>query len=735
MFNELVAAGADADYVLLPSDPGGAVVLLAANSYAQVWVYDLSAGQDPWDADFEAIADWWVNDSGGEIIADGRILSSYFAGRHTTEGRILAENYFHNLRAEGGGLLLSTDHDAFANIGANTIGELIGIDPFIGNFGGAFPVDTTNPLMNTPNLIKSLFNDTTTGQAPFGLQPNGLILDAVGFHSGNPQTPGISSTIDGSLNLVVSIVAPEPETQLCAFETTTATAESTGATGIVDYVWTSDLDGALGFGASILLDAGELTEGIHLIRVVAEDEVNIDDADITVEIGGCVPLSCGDGVLDPPAEQCDDGNLDDGDGCNFACQLENPIVHNPYPLSNWPESIQLNNGQDSAYIALQESGLDIHDVFDRDNAAWISNFDASSDCSPGNFFADEIALIEEDGEVDAIISGGECGVVGVDVTNSNNPLFIDSILIPFGLAEETAVMDAADGENLLLYVASFWQGLQIFEIVGECTSNCVVEQRGSIGAVDEWGASLAVWLEVVYPVEAPPQLLAYVASTEGLQIVDVTDPDAPILLGRLDTNPNDIPLADLDDVPQDVVVSGGLAFVPIWIGGFLVIDVTDPANPVLSQPVIPASPNTAFFKVEVSSRDNRIYVTEGISGLASFIQRPSGELVLEERFPIGVDDDRCTFDEGGVSDVCWAWAIDEVGELVSVTYGVLDSPQAGGFQLISMPRRSVQGVLLKTLKATPIPEPHLLILQGVGVLAVAGLGRLRRKRRERSTQG
>jgi hypothetical protein len=416
-------------------------------------------------------------------------------------------------------------------------------------------------------------------------------------------------------------------------------------------------------------------------------------------------------------------------------ECEGTVVHGPFELSDWPEAIQLNDGQDSAYIALQESGLDIHDVFDRDNASWLSNFDASSDCSPGQFFADEVALIEEDGQVDAIISGGECGVVGADVTNSSNPVFIDSIPIPFGLAEETAVMDAADGENLLLYVASFWQGLQIFEIVGECTGNCVVEQRGSIGAVDEWGASLAVWIETIYSEEAPPQLLAYVASTEGLQIVDVTDPDAPALLGRLDTNPTDIPLKDLDDVPQDVVVSGGLAFVPIWIGGFLVIDVTDPANPVLSQPVIPASPNTAFFKVEVSSRDNRIYVTEGISGLASFIQRPSGELVLEERFPIGVDDDRCTFDEGGVSDVCWAWAIDEVGELVSVTYGVLDSPQAGGFQLISMPRRSVQGVLLKTLKATPIPEPHLLILQGVGVLAVAGLGRLRRKRRERSTQG
>jgi hypothetical protein len=403
-------------------------------------------------------------------------------------------------------------------------------------------------------------------------------------------------------------------------------------------------------------------------------------------------------------------------------------------LPDWPEAIQLNDSQDRGYIALQESGLDIHDVFDRDNATWISNFDASSECSPQQFFADEIALIEEDGAVDAIVSGGECGVVGVDVTDANNPTLIDTISVPFGLVEEVAGIDSADGEDLFLYVASYWQGLQIFEVVGDCNpTSCVVNQRGSIGVDDEWGASLAIWIEIDFFEEGPPRILAYVASTEGLQIVDVTDPDAPVLLGRLDTNPTDIPLADLDDVPQDVVVSGGLAFVPIWIGGFIIVDVQDPTNPFEVQRIA-ASPNTAFFKVEVSSRDNRIYVTEGISGLASFIQLETGELVLEKRFPIGVGDERCSFDEGGVSDICWAWAIDEVGELVAVTYGVLGSPQAGGYQLISMPRRSVEGEVLRTLNAIPVPEPRLLILQGVGVLAVAGLGRLRRRRRDRSAR-
>jgi len=410
--------------------------------------------------------------------------------------------------------------------------------------------------------------------------------------------------------------------------------------------------------------------------------------------------------------------------------IPSPVVHGPFGLADWPEAIQLNDFQDRAYIPMQESGLDIHDVSDRDAATWLANFVASSECSSQPLFADEVALVEDDGAVDAIISGGECGVVGVDVTDSSNPIFIDRIPIPFGLAEETAFTESANGQDLILYVASFWQGLQIFEVVGDCNpSSCTVVPRGSIGADDEWGASLAVWVEIVFGEGEVPQILAYVASTEGLQIVDVSNPDAPTLLGRLDTNPTDIPLDELDDVPQDVVVSGGLAFVPIWIGGLIVVDVQNPTNPTEFQRIA-ASAGSAFFKVEVSSRDNRIYVTEGIDGVAVFRQLDGGQLSLEERFPIGVGDPRCSFSDG-VSDICWAWGIDEQQELLGVTYGVLDSPLGGGFQLISMPLNAVDGTVLRTLQAVPVPEPHPLLLQGVGALALAGLDRLRRRRRRR----
>ena len=59
-------------------------------------------------------------------------------------------------------------------------------------------------------------------------------------------------------------------------------------------------------------------------------------------LGGAGPglAVCGDNVLEPPAETCDDGNLTGGDGCSATCQLENhaPACDTAMPsiASLWP---------------------------------------------------------------------------------------------------------------------------------------------------------------------------------------------------------------------------------------------------------------------------------------------------------------------------------------------------------------------------------------------------------------
>lgn len=45
--------------------------------------------------------------------------------------------------------------------------------------------------------------------------------------------------------------------------------------------------------------------------------------------GGAMVTTCGDGTLEPPTEQCDDNNLNDGDGCSAMCLYDGSTVCPP----------------------------------------------------------------------------------------------------------------------------------------------------------------------------------------------------------------------------------------------------------------------------------------------------------------------------------------------------------------------------------------------------------------------
>lgn len=42
--------------------------------------------------------------------------------------------------------------------------------------------------------------------------------------------------------------------------------------------------------------------------------------------GTPITAVCGDGIMERPFERCDDGNTEDGDGCNHRCQIEGVII-------------------------------------------------------------------------------------------------------------------------------------------------------------------------------------------------------------------------------------------------------------------------------------------------------------------------------------------------------------------------------------------------------------------------
>lgn len=86
----------------------------------------------------------------------------------------------------------------------------------------------------------------------------------------------------------------------------------------------SDTDG--GTGSCSLIDpvsdvfAQNLMVGDYLISI-EENGGNAISGQYAVLID-VLPPGCGDGIYQPPTEECDDGNLTTGDGCDATCQLE-----------------------------------------------------------------------------------------------------------------------------------------------------------------------------------------------------------------------------------------------------------------------------------------------------------------------------------------------------------------------------------------------------------------------------
>jgi hypothetical protein len=94
---------------------------------------------------------------------------------------------------------------------------------------------------------------------------------------------------------------------------------------------------------------------------------------------------------------------------------------------------------------------------------------------------------------------------------------------------------------------------------------------------------------------------AYVAAgSTGLQVVDVTNRSAPVIVGAVDTPGN----------ANDVVVVGSTAFVADGSAGLRIIDITDPRNPVIVGAV-----DTPGDAQDVMVKGSRAFVADGASGL------------------------------------------------------------------------------------------------------------------------
>ena len=200
------------------------------NDYAdfdQVWVYDLVIGTNNGSnqmANYQNIANWYNGLTDKNLIVDGRIISS--APGWTAAGGFPPEdawiqNYAIQLDNHGGGMVLGTDHSDF-QYGINEINALININPFTGFFG-TFPtsqalVDSLSPLyVPIGTCVASptdpcINDNSTTGFAPAGLQPNGQFLTPVAYH-GTLSTAFDNAAVAATFSSP-TFPAPEPSSLL-----------------------------------------------------------------------------------------------------------------------------------------------------------------------------------------------------------------------------------------------------------------------------------------------------------------------------------------------------------------------------------------------------------------------------------------------------------------------------------------------------------------------------------------
>ncbi len=104
----------------------------------------------------------------------------------------------------------------------------------------------------------------------------------------------------------------------CPFDTTLTLTSTDGATQLV-------FDDDDGEGTCSLIDpsrdggASRLPAGAYYLRVRAFSESTSGQYVLLVRVGS--PF-CGNGISREPGEQCDDGNMVGGDGCDSTCQIE-----------------------------------------------------------------------------------------------------------------------------------------------------------------------------------------------------------------------------------------------------------------------------------------------------------------------------------------------------------------------------------------------------------------------------
>lgn len=149
---------------------GDIAAALSANTYDQVFLYDLTPTAYLGGADLAALASFWNPTMG--LVVDSRAYGNFFNPDAPSEVALI-QNVANQLQNAGGGVWVGTDDSPLWAKNGNAFLGAIGVNPVTGIFSN--PVnfaDPTSVLLSGVTPADLWFE--SLGQTPLGIQPNGI---------------------------------------------------------------------------------------------------------------------------------------------------------------------------------------------------------------------------------------------------------------------------------------------------------------------------------------------------------------------------------------------------------------------------------------------------------------------------------------------------------------------------------------------------------------------------------
>ena len=151
--------------------PGSLATALSAETYDEVFLWDVTTTPLLNQDDVDALAAFWNAHPG--LVIDTRSYGYLFQPTNPSEIALL-QNVANVFVQTGGGVWVGTDHDSWAQNG-NLFLSGIGVNPITGSFSDAVNyADPSSVLLDGVTPAELWGAGASVGQAPFGVQPNGV---------------------------------------------------------------------------------------------------------------------------------------------------------------------------------------------------------------------------------------------------------------------------------------------------------------------------------------------------------------------------------------------------------------------------------------------------------------------------------------------------------------------------------------------------------------------------------